>query len=415
MGRPTHQHTAFGGGAPNATRQRTKSAFIPNTHTLFDSAPRSRLRQRQTHAILRRMAFRRLNIGHGALASLFVASLLVGSGCSGDSNTSFTDVAGNGPSSGDAANGGTDQATSGKGSGAEQSGGASAAGSGTHAGSANGGAQSSGGTDNGGTDGGGTDSGGTNNKAGTSSGGNGMAGTAGAAGTAGSAGAGGSAGTAGSAGAGGAAGSAGAGGSAGGNGGSAGMSGGGNGGTGGGCGSKPEVCDGIDNNCDNVADPPGTCPDGCTGALFGGHTYYLCGTVDNEAIAAAKCTNAGMVMISIETKAENDFVAGKVKGSTWLGASDEANEGEWLWLSSNDKFWTGGLKGGPVDGKYANWLALQPNDNGASNTHENCMVITPAGAVGSVTGGKWNDLNCGLKDSRWACESTGPAITPGGP
>jgi hypothetical protein len=367
------------------------------------------------------MASRRLGVGHGTIASLFVASLLLGSGCSSDSNVSFDD--GKGPGGGgDGATAGTAQASSGKGSGA-------AAGSSTQGGSASGGKQNSAGTDTGGgqtagTDAGGTDAGGTNgagtNGGGTDSGGTDAGGTDAGGTTSGGTDTGGtdSGGTssAGNSGAGGGAGIGGTGGGAGGSagtagtGGSAGMSGSGGSSN---CTPKTEVCDGADNNCDGLVDPLGTCPDGCTGATYGGHTYYFCGLVDSAGTALNKCTAQNMVLISIETAPENTFVAGKIKGSTWLGGSDEAKEGEWRWITGNDLFWDHGT----IDGKYSNWLGQpqQPNDNGPNNSHENCLTITPTGAVVTAGSGKWNDINCGLTGSRWACESTGPAIGAGGP
>jgi hypothetical protein len=168
-----------------------------------------------------------------------------------------------------------------------------------------------------------------------------------------------------------------------------------------------EVCDGVDNDCDKVADPPGTCPDGCTGATYGGHTYLFCGLVDSAAAALAKCSAANMAMVSIESAAENVFVSGTQKGSSWLGGSDEAQEKTWRWVSSNAVFWNNGKA---VDNVYQNWLAGQPNDNGAMGAHENCLVLLTSGMV--AQNGKWNDLACGLTGFRANCESTDPIVTP---
>jgi hypothetical protein len=107
-----------------------------------------------------------------------------------------------------------------------------------------------------------------------------------------------------------------------------------------------------------------------------------------------------MTMLSIESLAENTFVRSKQQGSSWLGGTDALEESEWRWTSTGSVFWDGGPKGteieGPVDGAYNDFLAGQPNDNGANETHENCLAISASG---------WNDVGCTISTLRAACES----------
>lgn len=77
-------------------------------------------------------------------------------------------------------------------------------------------------------------------------------------------------------------------------------------------------------------------------------------------------------LATITTEKENEFIQQKVRGTAWIGASDQSVEGEWRWVSGpegledNGKgrlFWRGtGYQAkanpsnyGPVNGAYHNW------------------------------------------------------------
>jgi hypothetical protein len=71
----------------------------------------------------------------------------------------------------------------------------------------------------------------------------------------------------------------------------------------------------------------------------------------------------------------------------WIGASDEAVEGEWRWFDGT-QFWQGGTAAGggmPVDGQYSNWDPGEPNDAGGN---EDVVVMNPF-----ADDGDWFDLS----------------------
>jgi hypothetical protein len=157
------------------------------------------------------------------------------------------------------------------------------------------------------------------------------------------------------------------------------------------------VCDGLDNDCDKLVDPGATCAAGCVGATYEGHSYAFCGAVDSAAAALAHCQTMSLGMVVIQSQPENQFVKSKLKGSSWLGATDQALERRWVWYASGDVFWDNG----PVDGQYQNWLIGQPNNSGDG---ENCAIIQ--GNLAEK--GEWNDIECALTGYRATCESAEP-------
>ena len=77
----------------------------------------------------------------------------------------------------------------------------------------------------------------------------------------------------------------------------------------------------------------------------------------------------------------------------WLGGSDAASEGQWVWENNGDKFWSGDFNGSPVDGRFNNW-GMQPD---SASGNEDALAIgladwpEPFYDLGSA--GQWNDLD----------------------
>ncbi|MBK7865396.1 MAG: hypothetical protein IPJ65_43725 [Archangiaceae bacterium] len=89
-------------------------------------------------------------------------------------------------------------------------------------------------------------------------------------------------------------------------------------------------------------------------------------------------------------------MAGKLAGQGWFGASDEASEGTWRWVTGPEGLENGGVgrwffnqnlslcgSGGPrgtaVGGYYQNWAGCEPNDSGGEDYAH------------FLTNGTWND------------------------
>jgi hypothetical protein len=88
-------------------------------------------------------------------------------------------------------------------------------------------------------------------------------------------------------------------------------------------------------------------------------------------------------LATITSAQENQFVVSKLQGQGWFGASDEAQEGVWKWVTGPEagtQFWQGGANGSIVGGLYNNWQSGEPNNCCAGENH-----------IHFLTSGKWND------------------------
>lgn len=166
-----------------------------------------------------------------------------------------------------------------------------------------------------------------------------------------------------------------------------------------------ESCDGLDNDCDGVADEGAACPTGCEGALIEGRSYMFC-LEQARAVSGARtrCAEEGMHLVWIESASENAAILLTIQNSeleverAWIGASDASDEGEWAWTSTavdpGTPFWSGlsAEEGGvPVMGRYTNWGLERPN-NGTSTTGEDCATLSVDRT--EVEPGTWNDDVC---------------------
>ncbi|NEW84395.1 MAG: PKD domain-containing protein [Mariniphaga sp.] len=107
-------------------------------------------------------------------------------------------------------------------------------------------------------------------------------------------------------------------------------------------------------------------------------------------------------LATVTSIGENDFIKLKTKGVGWIGASDDAVEGEWRWVTGPEGK-EDGNKGllfyitgsGPYQGSYTNWNTGEPNNVGSGEDYAHITVFSnnPSGSY------KWNDLpDSGGKD-----------------
>lgn len=100
--------------------------------------------------------------------------------------------------------------------------------------------------------------------------------------------------------------------------------------------------------------PPGAIP-------FQGHHYFDSPQAMSWFQARDWCAQLGAQLASVTTAAENAFVFDRFarRRVVWLGATDEARDGDWRWLSG-ERFafapWGGSL--GPASGKGPNYLLM---------------------------------------------------------
>ncbi|RYZ05658.1 MAG: hypothetical protein EOO73_19405 [Myxococcales bacterium] len=139
--------------------------------------------------------------------------------------------------------------------------------------------------------------------------------------------------------------------------------------------------------------PPPPPPSACAAgeSELNGHCYFLTTTAQSFTAAKAACVarGSGWSVASVESAAENGFLS-SITGTTeyWLGGTDSAVEGTFVW-PSGAAFWSGGLSGSAPAGAYASWVSGEPNNTG------DCMRIT--------AGGPWRDASC-TSSYRAVCE-----------
>lgn len=143
----------------------------------------------------------------------------------------------------------------------------------------------------------------------------------------------------------------------------------------------PEACNFQDDDCNGVLDDDPMCPPCMTTPSPSGGTLAYCFEPRNYAAAEFDCVAQGGHLVSIHDQATQDEVRdtayGLLPGNWWIGLSDNALEGTFVWSDNT-----------PLD--YTSWAGGEPNNAGGN---ENC------GHLWDAAGGEWNDIPCAVNMS----------------
>jgi hypothetical protein len=139
----------------------------------------------------------------------------------------------------------------------------------------------------------------------------------------------------------------------------------------------------------------------CHAALRAGAAYWFCEDERSFADASSRCQAAGMQLASVDSADEDIFIGNNTTEHAYLGGSDQAVEGTWVWTSTGQTFWTGGLGGTPAAGSYTNWETGQPSDVGGAD----CLVKDPP-----IGHGKWETRGCSTLQ-QYVCKRA-PVVAP---
>ncbi len=93
---------------------------------------------------------------------------------------------------------------------------------------------------------------------------------------------------------------------------------------------------------------------------------------------------AGWDLATLRSDADSVFARALLsQREAWVGATDQVDEGAWLWVTDSAAFWEGeGLLGGALNGAYINWFVDEPNGADSSD----CLRVLIDAA--------WADLEC---------------------
>ena len=108
---------------------------------------------------------------------------------------------------------------------------------------------------------------------------------------------------------------------------------------------------------------------------FEGSDYYFSTSEGTWHEADDMSDNAGGHLVTISSEEENDFVISlmqQIGSNGWIGFTDEATEGDWVWTTGEDVV-------------YTNWAAGEPNDDG----DQDCGQI--------YWNGEWDDIECDVE------------------
>jgi hypothetical protein len=139
---------------------------------------------------------------------------------------------------------------------------------------------------------------------------------------------------------------------------------------------RPEVCDGLDNDCSPATGDNDVCPGGSDVHVGPeGRRYIFNFWMTDGHSAKNFCTNHGFRLARVDDLNETHFITNLAESvNVLVGGTDAPVEGLWGWGD------------GDVIGPFINWATNEPNSGGLGGDDEDCMEVSPDG--------KWNDISC---------------------
>ena len=114
-----------------------------------------------------------------------------------------------------------------------------------------------------------------------------------------------------------------------------------------------------------------TCPSGTHGPSPENRCYKISESTYNYPNGLSYCASNSMHSPVILSSAENQYIRQFISSHTWIGGTDAAVEGTFIWSATGKNF------------TYTNWANGEPNDTG---NNEDCVDMSSSGL--------WNDIPC---------------------